>query len=275
MATVQSLCLLFLLALSLSPQISAEEHKSSSWTNTLLRMVTNPWRNSREDDLEMGVEINLKNYCESWRINVELHNIKNFHSVPDECAGFVAKYMESSQYSSDVKLAGDEAAMFVANSISIGGDGRDAWVFDVDETLLSTFPFFKQHRFGGDAANRTLLEEWMASRRAPAVVGMSELFHRVRERGLAIILISWRPENLRAATVDNLIKAGYHGWSKLILRCDEERRDSVQNYKSEQRKRLVAQGYRVWGIAGAQWSSVTGYPEPKRAFKLPNPMYYL
>jgi FMN phosphatase YigB (HAD superfamily) len=28
------------------------------------------------------------------------------------------------------------------------GDGKDAWIFDVDDTLLSTIPYYKKHGFG-------------------------------------------------------------------------------------------------------------------------------
>lgn len=50
---------------------------------------------------------------------------------------------------------------------------------------------------------------------------------------------------------------------------------SVQEYKSDVRKRLINDGYRIWGIVGYQYSSITGLPTAARTFKLPNPMYYV
>lgn len=95
-----------------------------------------------------GVEFNLKNYCESWRMNVELHNIREFEVVPEECADYIGKYMNSVQYKVDSERAIEECTVFLSTSCSLKRDGRDAWIFDVDDTLLSTVPYFKKHRSG-------------------------------------------------------------------------------------------------------------------------------
>lgn len=50
---------------------------------------------------------------------------------------------------------------------------------------------------------------------------------------------------------------------------------SVKKYKSDVRKQLMNEGYRIWGIVGDQYSSIEGIPSLTRAFKLPNPMYYV
>ncbi|KAG0461897.1 hypothetical protein HPP92_020373 [Vanilla planifolia] len=276
MAETRALWCLWLLSLSAaaSQVMGASDSSSSSWSS-IFQVVGKSWSSSGEENLETGREMTLKNYCESWRLNVEIHNIRDFYAVPDECSNFVGKYMSSAQFKSDVHRTVDEASLFLTNSFSLAGDGLDAWVFDLDDTLLSTEPFYKQHHFGGDAANRTSLEEWMAKSKAPAVTDMVDFFHKLRSRGIAVFVVSWRPEHLRSATVDNLIKEGYHGWTQLILRCEEEHHGSVQKYNSEQRKQLVGRGYRLWGIISSQWSSITGTPKPRRAFKVPNPMYYL
>lgn len=52
---------------------------------------------------EHRVEIALKNYCESWRLNVELHNIREFEAVPEECTSYIGKYMNSVQYQVDLR----------------------------------------------------------------------------------------------------------------------------------------------------------------------------
>lgn len=46
-------------------------------------------------------------------------------------------------------------------------------------------------------------------------------------------------------------------------------------YKSERRAELEAQGYRIHGNSGDQWSDLLGSPMAVRSFKLPNPMYYI
>ncbi|WP_369293083.1 HAD family acid phosphatase, partial [Klebsiella variicola] len=82
----------------------------------------------------------MKKYCESWRINVELNNIRGYEVVPRECINYIGKYMKSTQYNLDSARAIEEAALYVSTCCHLHGDGRDAWIFDIDDTLLSTLP---------------------------------------------------------------------------------------------------------------------------------------
>ncbi|XAR62690.1 Acid phosphatase [Bertholletia excelsa] len=209
------------------------------------------------------LDITLKNYCESWRMNVELHNIREFEVVPDECTEYIGKYMSSTQYRVDSERAIDECTVYLSTSCSLEGDGKDAWIFDIDDTLLSTVPYYKKHHNGGEKLNVTSLEEWMTKATAPALSHTLRLYNDLKGRGVQIFLVSSRREDLRSATIDNLVDVGYHGWTSLILR--------VQEYKAATRKQLINEGYRIWGIVGDQWSSIKGFPTAKRIFKLPNP----
>ncbi|RWR81193.1 Acid phosphatase Class B [Cinnamomum micranthum f. kanehirae] len=224
---------------------------------------------------KQGVSISLKNYCESWRMNVELNNIRYFEVVPGECVYYIGKYMTSTQYKVDSERALDECTLYLNSFFKLTGDGKDAWIFDIDDTLLSTVPYYKKHDFGGEKLNRTSLEGWMKKKVAPAIKQTLSLYNEIKGRGLKIFLISSRGEHLRGATVDNLIKVGYYGWTGLILRGSEDSDKEVQKYKAEQRKMLIEGGYRIWGIVGDQWSSLLGLPNAKRTFKLPNSLYYV
>lgn len=106
-------------------------------------ILNRKWQNSREDN-------SLKNYCESWRINVEVHNIREFEVVPQECVEYVKKYTTSSQYKADSQRAIEEVRLYLSrcSCCSLKGDGKDAWIFDVDETMISTIPYIKKHGFG-------------------------------------------------------------------------------------------------------------------------------
>ncbi|KAL5561997.1 hypothetical protein UlMin_031744 [Ulmus minor] len=225
------------------------------------------WRN--------GVGDGLKKYCESWRINVEVNNIRGFEVVPQECVQHIQKYMTSSQYKADSERALEEVKLYINSCCSLEGDGKDAWIFDVDETLLSTIPYYQKHGFGGQKRNASSLESWMKNSKGPALKHTLEIFHEIKDKGLKIFLISSRREALRSYTVDNLIEVGYHGWTGLTLRGLEDEFMEVQKYKSKVRQRLVNEGYRIWGIVGDQWSSLQGHPSAGRAFKLPNSIYYL
>lgn len=96
----------------------------------------------------MDLGDSLKIYCESWRVNVELNNVKGFEVVPQECISHIKKYMTSSQYTADSERAIEEVKLYLSTCCSLEGDGTDAWIFDVDDTLLSNIPFYKKHGFG-------------------------------------------------------------------------------------------------------------------------------
>jgi acid phosphatase len=96
----------------------------------------------------VGSSSSLKNYCESWRINVEVNNIRGFDVVPQECVEHIKKYMTSSQYKADSERAIEEAKLYLSSCCTLKGDGKDAWIFDVDDTLLSTVPYYNKHGFG-------------------------------------------------------------------------------------------------------------------------------
>lgn len=95
-----------------------------------------------------GLSISLRNYCESWRMNVELHNIREFQVVPEECVGYIGKYVTSTQYKVDSERAIEEAIVYLSTSCNLEKDGKDAWIFDIDDTLLSTVPYYKKQHFG-------------------------------------------------------------------------------------------------------------------------------
>lgn len=73
----------------------------------------------------------------------------------------------------------------------------------------------------GEKRNLTSLEEWMRKSKAPALGHSLKLFNEIKEKGIQIILVSSRREDLRSATIDNLVSAGFHGWSSLILRLEK------------------------------------------------------
>ncbi|PIN25702.1 Acid phosphatase [Handroanthus impetiginosus] len=178
-----------------------------------------------------GLQITLKNYCESWRMNVELHNIRDFKVVPKECVDYIGKYMGSTQYKVDSERTTEECTVYLSTSCGLKKDRTDAWIFDIDDTLLSTVPYYKKNGFGREC--------------------------------------------LRSATVDNLVDVGYHGWTSLILRGEDDENKDIHKYKADVRKKLISSGYKIWGILGDQWSSIEGLPTAKRSFKLPNPLYYV
>ncbi|KAK1435391.1 hypothetical protein QVD17_01153 [Tagetes erecta] len=222
-----------------------------------------------------GLQITLKNYCESWRMNVELNNIRDFTVVPAECTSYIGKYMSGTQFKVDSEATIDECTLYLNTLVDLKNDGKDAWIFDIDDTLLSTVAYYKKHDYGGETLNVTGLEEWMTKGKATAIDYSLNLYNYIKKRGIQIILVSSRREHLRAATIDNLLDVGFYGWKSLYLRGVDDECKTVQEYKAGVRSELINNGYRIWGILGDQWSSIRGVPTARRTFKLPNSLYYV
>lgn len=87
------------------------------------------------------------NYCLSWRLSVETNNLRDWKLVPKECAAYVRTYMEGGQYRRDCDAMADDAIQF-AKSVKVRGDGKDIWIFDIDETALSNLPFYARPDVG-------------------------------------------------------------------------------------------------------------------------------
>ncbi|CAN6281105.1 unnamed protein product [Urochloa humidicola] len=212
--------------------------------------------------------------CASWRLAAEANNLAPWGAVPAECAAHVREYVTGAAYRSDLELVARESAAY-ARAAPLGGDGRDAWVFDVDETLLSNLPYYADHGFGAELFDHHKFDEWVERGDAPAIPSSLKLYKEVRELGFKIFLLTGRSEGHRDITVGNLQNQGFHDWDKLILRAAADRKKTATTYKSEKRKEMEAEGYRILGNSGDQWSDLLGSSMSARSFKLPNPMYYI
>ncbi|KAK6121922.1 hypothetical protein DH2020_044347 [Rehmannia glutinosa] len=198
--------------------------------------------NSGADDQSGEEKVQLQ--CTSWRVAVEANNLSPWKKIPEECGDYVRDYMTQKGYEIDLQRVCNEAGIY-AKSVNMSGDGKIAWIFDVDETLLSNLPYYADHGYGGF------------------------------KLGFQGYHVDWRSERHRSITVDNLLQAGYRNWDKLILRSSEDHGKTATMYKSEKRSELVEEGYHILGNSGDQWSDILGSSMSKRSFKLPNPMYYI
>ncbi|OEL15394.1 Acid phosphatase 1 [Dichanthelium oligosanthes] len=228
---------------------------------------------ARDGDEEL-VDVPADVRCASWRLAAEANNLAPWTAVPVECADHVRAYLTGAAYRSDLELVARESAAY-ARAAPRGGDGRDAWVFDVDETLLSNLPYYADHGYGLELFDHHKFDEWVERGEAPAIPSSLKLYKEVRELGFKIFLLTGRSEGHQGVTVDNLENQGFHDWDKLILRAAADRKKTATTYKSEKRKEMEAEGYRILGNSGDQWSDLIGYSMSARSFKLPNPMYYI
>lgn len=213
-------------------------------------------------------------YCQSWRFSVETNNAGGWPTIPSRCQQFVKNYMTSESYISDSEVATGDSLSF-AKSVQIASDGKDAWIFDIDETLLSNLPYYEVHGFGSIEFDEDTFDEWEMQAEAPGLSSSLSLYKELQQLGFNIFLLTGRSEPFRNATETNLRLAGYVHWERLILRGPSDKEKLAVEYKSEKRKELVDEGYRIRGNSGDQWSDLLGFAVADRSFKLPNPMYYI
>jgi len=158
-----------------------------------------------------------------------------------------------------------------------------AMVLDIDETSLTNWEEIKEDDFG---YHSKIFNDWLAEAKAPAIKPTLELYNLARQRGVAVFFITGRrdSQDLREATMRNLKAAGFADWEGLILRpqgdkpCETyaNRKETSETvcYKASARKKITADGYRIIINVGDQMSDLRGgYAE--RAYKLPNPFYYI
>lgn len=144
-------------------------------------------------------------------------------------------------------------------------------VFDIDETLLSNYGYYKSTGFtftqdGWDAFNEAC--------RNSAIGPSRELYDTLKRDGYVVILMTGRSEEDRSWTAACLRKRGITGWDKLILRSQAQADLSADVYKSQERASLQRSGHRIVASIGDQVSDMS-QGHLKAGFLLPNLMYYI
>lgn len=141
MNSLRSFLFLSLLSVSFSHE-SFNPHSSHLLPRPLIleypSNIETQFRNS-------GEEIDLE--CTSWRFAVEANNLSPWKTIPQECGDYVKEYMMGRAYRSDLDRVSKEAGEY-AMGVELNEDGKDVWVFDVDETLLSNLPYYIDHGYG-------------------------------------------------------------------------------------------------------------------------------
>ncbi|XP_009776612.1 acid phosphatase 1-like [Nicotiana tabacum] len=213
--------------------------------------------------------------CLSWRLAVETNNLQNWKLVPISCENYIGHYMLGKQYRHDCEAVAN-AAIEYAKSLKLSGDGKDVWVFDIDETTLSNLPYYARSdvAFGAIPFNSTKFNAWVAEGKAPAIPSILGVYKTVLSLGIKPVFITGTRESFKQVRITNLKKAGYSNWAKLVLKGDNDSGTAVE-FKSSKRTELVKAGYRIVGNIGDQWSDILGDNVGSRTFKVPDPMYYI
>ncbi|KAK9144564.1 hypothetical protein Sjap_004467 [Stephania japonica] len=261
-------------ALFLSPSLALENLVESHHVLPRpLNILEYPENHGILQPNELDQEVRLR--CDAWRFAVEANNLGPWKTVPSECAGYVREYVSGRGYRVDLEVVGEQGLKYAKELASLGADGKDVWVFDVDETLLSNLPYYADHGYGLEVFNGQVFDKWVEKAKAPAIESSLKLYEGLLGLGIKVFLLTGRSERHRNVTEENLRNAGYRNWDRLILRNLEDHGTTATVYKSKKRIEMVEEGYRIVGNSGDQWSDLLGVSMSNRSFKLPNPMYHI
>lgn len=190
----------------------------------------------------------------------------------------VAAYVDSGRYEAELVAMVDQARAFLESRVPRGG--KLAIVLDVDETALSNLPSLRANDWGFVIPGPCDLPRgpcgllaWIGMARAEPIKPVLALARLARERGVAVFLLTGRPERLREPTERNLKTAGYE-WTGVLLKPNALNTPSAVDFKAAERRKLVEQGYTIIVNMGDQMSDLEG-GFAERTYKLPNPFYFV
>ncbi len=185
------------------------------------------------------------------------------------------KYHDSGEYQRDQARVIDKAMQYLKTRLNSRKKSdkakKFAIVFDIDETALSNYPDMVYLSFGG-----TLRQIMDAEGNGvdAAIAPTLELYRYAEANHVAVFFVTGRTQPYRAATEKNLKNAGYSHWDGLSFKDENYKESSVAPYKIHARSLIESQGYDIVLNIGDQQSDLIGGHADK-AFKLPNPYYYL
>jgi predicted secreted acid phosphatase len=189
----------------------------------------------------------------------------------------ITQYKQSGGYDRDVADVLWNAQSYVLGRAPLVR--KPAIVLDIDETSLSNWPEIQANDYGRFTDGPCSLPSgpcgsasWVASAQAQAIAPTLTLFRAAKAKGVSIFFITGRNETAREATESNLRKAGYDGWTALIMRPAGTSTPSAADYKAPERAKIAAQGFTIIANVGDQPSDLAG-GNAERTYLVPNPFY--
>ena len=141
-------------------------------------------------------------------------------------------------------------------------------MLDIDETSLSNYEGLNAANF---SAAGTVTGAVAGN--DPVIAPTLALYEYARSKGVEAFFITGRPEAIEAAAQSNLVNVGFDEGFNLITKPPDA--GTTIEYKSGERTGIEEDlGYTILVNVGDQDSDLAG-GHARRAFKLPNPMYFI
>lgn len=189
-----------------------------------------------------------------------------------EAKDAVLGYYVSGRFELEVARIAARIREHVEARLAAGVKGRPAVVFDIDDTLLSSFEVMRRQDFSLNACGREAMIEAVLAYQLPAIKPMRELYVELYGK-VSIFIVSDRNESLRIPSMENLLRAGFPGWHGFSM-APADARTTAAEFKARARKILVDQGYVILANVGDQDSDFTG-GFAEASFRIPNYLYGL
>lgn len=199
--------------------------------------------------------------CISTRQTVTIINL-------DAAKNAVRSYYESGEFDKECSKIIDDAINHI-EKMKI--NNNSTVIFDIDETALSNYEYTKSIGFGfiPDFWNN-----WVKEGKGKAIKETKRFYDYLISKNIRIVFLTGRYEELREATLKNLIEQGYTKFDTIITRTNEERNIPAAEFKAKKREELVKKGYEIIANIGDQWSDLVGGNSGYK-IKLPNYLYLI
>jgi len=193
----------------------------------------------------------------------------------------IERYWDSDEWARDSAAVAARASRFLAARVRAAtrgirrpaaarrAAGRLVAVFDIDDTVLSTYACMKAGGF--TVLSRT---SCVVAASHPPIKPVVRLVAQAQRAGVRVAFVTGRPDYLASTTRAQLSAVGVRGPYVLRLRPAADHDPSVVPFKSSARRALQQGGRTVVLSIGDQRSDLAG-GAATRLFKLPNPMYTL
>jgi acid phosphatase len=210
---------------------------------------------------------------QSFSSNATAERIPNLDKLKAELKQYHDCTCPCGCYTHDIDKQADVAIAFLRRRAAHQRpEEKLALVLDIDETTLSNYQEEIAADFGYVKKN---FDAWAMSAQAPAIPGTLRLYKEAQKLGVSVFFITGRSEDERDATARNLRAQGFDGWQGLALRPANHGKQTVIEFKSGERAKIAAQGYKLVLNVGDQWSDLKGAPQAEFSVKYPDPFYFI
>ena len=179
----------------------------------------------------------------------------------------VIQYYESGDYDADLKNVTGNATRWLKQELK-KKPKKPAIVFDIDDTLESTYACAKKSNF-----DRTQTGICQANNEQTPIAPVWKLLKLAQKNKVSIVVITGRPQGIEPGTRQKLKEDGLKGKYTLVMRPNGDFGKPAKPYKTAARKAIAKKGYKILVNIGDQRSDLDGNPSGKK-FKVPNPMYF-